>query len=181
MAITRPAPHEPLICPTGQVVLRFGSLISAYQRIGFEPLPRYHYSETRAKIETIIDAVVEDAVANVERLGGSATYLSELHLLTINQKLTVSIGVATCVSDGTIGARRWQLRRFKYMKADLSLVLKMDVSNAKIQAHYLPPTAHLALKKNYRLRMASRVFAEAYRQLPARKNHAPKQSGGANN
>jgi hypothetical protein len=107
--------------------------------------------------------VVDDIVSNVERLGGSVTYLSELHLLTINQKLTVSISVATCVSDGNIRARRWQLRRFKYAKADLSLVLKMDESNTKIQAYYLLPTARLTLKMNYKLRMASRVFAEEYR------------------
>ena len=59
--------------------------------------------------------------------------------------------------------RRWQLRRFKYAKADLSLILKMDKSNTNIQAYYLLPTAHLALKMNYKLRMASRVFAEEYR------------------
>jgi hypothetical protein len=110
-----------------------------------------------------LNSVVDDVVSNVERLGGSVTYLSELHLLTINAKLTVAIGVATCVSDGTIRARRWQLRRFKYTKADLSLVIKMDESNTKIQAYYLLPTAHLALKMNYKLRMASRVFSEQYR------------------
>jgi hypothetical protein len=107
--------------------------------------------------------VVDDIVSNVERLGGSVTYLSELHLLTINAKLTVAIGVATCVSDGTIRARRWQLRRLKYAKADFSLVLKMDESNTNIQAYYLLPTAHLRLKDSYKLRISSRVFAEQYR------------------
>jgi DNA invertase Pin-like site-specific DNA recombinase len=142
---------------------RFGSLFAAYERIGFKADPRYNYTATRAKIETIIDSVVDDVVSNVERLGGSVAYLSELHLLTINQKLTVCISVATCVSDGNIRARRWQLRRFKYKKADLSLVLKMDESNTRIQAYYLLPTAPMNLKMNYKLRMASRVFAEEYR------------------
>jgi hypothetical protein len=84
-------------------------------------------------------------------------------LLTINDKLTVSIGMATCVSAGTIRTRRWQLRRFKYTKSDLVLVIKKDEFNAKVEAYYLLPTAHLALKKNHKLRMAARVFAEAYR------------------
>jgi hypothetical protein len=39
----------------------------------------------------------------------------------------------------------------------------MDESNTKIQAYYLLPTAHLNLRMNYKLRMASRVFAEVYR------------------
>jgi hypothetical protein len=141
---------------------RFGSLYGAYERIGYKLDPRYNFTGSRAKVEIIINSVVEDVIANVERLGGSATYLSELHLLTINQKITVSIGVATCVSDGNVRARRWQLRRFKYAKADLSLVLKMDEANAKIQAYYVLPTAHLNLK-DYKLRITSRVFGEQYR------------------
>jgi DNA invertase Pin-like site-specific DNA recombinase len=144
--------------------LRFGSLVTAYQMIGFETDPKYDYKKTKAKVETIIDSLVNDVVSNVERLGGSVSYFRELHLLTINARLTVAIGVATCVSDGTVGARRWQLRKFKYARADLSLVLKMNESNTKIQAYYLIPTANLPVRMNYKLRMASRVFSEEYRQ-----------------
>jgi len=115
--------------PVSNYASRFGSLFNAYQRIGYQLDPRYNYTGSRAKVEIIINTVVDDLITNVGRLGGSATYLSELHLLTINQKLTVSIGVATCVSDGNVRLRRWQLRRFKYSKADFSLVLKMDESN----------------------------------------------------
>ena len=149
--------------PVSNYASRFGSLFNAYERIGYKLDPWYNFTGSRAKGETIINSVVDEIVSNVERLGASVTYLSELHLLTINQKLTVSIGVATCVSDGTIRARRWQLKRLKYSKSDFSLVLKMDPSNTKIQAYYLLPTAHLKLKNNYRLRITSRVFGEQYR------------------
>jgi hypothetical protein len=43
------------------------------------------------------------------------------------------------------------------------MVIKMDESNTKIQAYYLLPTTHLIPEKNHRLRMATRVFAKAYR------------------
>jgi len=102
-------------------------------------------------------------LTSIERLGGSATYLGELHLLTINQRLTVSIGVATHVSDRTMGTRRWQLRRFKYEKADLALVIKMDEFNTKVETYYLIPTIYLNLKKGCKLRLSSRDFTEAYR------------------
>jgi hypothetical protein len=122
-----------------------------------------HYCDSRNRIETIIDSVVEDVISNIERLGGSATYLRELHLLTINTKLTISIGVATCVSDGAARAPRWQLRRLKYERADLSLVIRMDQSNTGVLSYYLLPTGHLPPKQNYRLRFSQRVFSEAYR------------------
>jgi hypothetical protein len=137
--------------------------MAAYKRVGFDPGFRFHYCDSRNRIEAIIDAVVEDVISNVERLGGIATYLSELHLLTINTKLTISIGAATCVSDGPPRAPRWQLRRLKYEKADLSLIIKMDPAKTGILSYYLLPTGHLPPKQNYRLRFSQRVFSEAYR------------------
>jgi hypothetical protein len=142
---------------------RFGSLMGAYKRVGFDPGARFHYCDSRKRRDTIIDSIAEDLISNIERLGGSATYFSELHLLTINTKLTISIGVAICVSDGAPRAPRWQLRRLKYGKADLSLVIKMDQSNTGILCYYLLPTDHLPPRENYRLRFSKRVFAEAYR------------------
>jgi hypothetical protein len=105
----------------------------------------------------------DDIVFNVERRGGRVTFLSELHLLTINEGLKVSVCAACTISDGTIRARRWQVRRLKYTKTDLTLVIRMDTSNAKVQDYYLLPTAQLALTKDRKLRMIRRVFAEAYR------------------
>lgn len=148
--------------PVSNYTNRFGSLFNAYGLIGYPIASRYNFTGSRAKAETIINSVVDDVIANIKRLGGTATYLSEIHLLTINQKVTVSISVATCVSDGNVRARRWQLRRFKYAKADLALVLKMDELNTKIGAYFVLPMAHLNLR-NYKLRISSRVFGEQYR------------------
>jgi DNA invertase Pin-like site-specific DNA recombinase len=144
-------------------VLRFGSVYAAYERIGYQRGSRYNFKKNRAQVETVINTVVDDIISNVESLGGSVTYLRELHLLTINSKLTVSLGVATPVSDGTIRTPRWQLRRFKYAKADLALVIKMDKSNTGILAYYMLPSPRLKLDKFYRLRMAKYIFAEQYR------------------
>ena len=146
---------------------RFGSLMAAYKRVGFDPGPRFHYCDSRNRSEAIIDSVVEDVISNIEKLGGSATYFSELHLLTINTKLTVSIGVATCVSDGAPRAPRWQLKRLKYEKADLSLVIKMDQSNTGILNYYLLPIGHLPPRQNYR----TPLFATGLlRSVPARRS-----------
>jgi hypothetical protein len=108
--------------------------MAAYKRVGFDPGARFHYCDSRKRVDTIIDAVVEDVISNIETLGGSVTYFGELHLLTINTKLTISIRVAICVSDGAPLAPRWQLRRLKYQKAGLSLVLKMDQSTPESSA-----------------------------------------------
>jgi len=143
--------------------LRFGSLGKAYERVGFTPDPKYDYQKLKAKVESAIGAVAEEVVSNIGRLGGSVNYFPELQLLTINSKLTVAIGVATAVADGRFGPKRWQLRKFKFSRADFSLVLKMDGSNTKVEEYYLLPTSGMPVKQNYKLRLGSRVFSQAFR------------------
>jgi DNA invertase Pin-like site-specific DNA recombinase len=145
-------------------VTRFGSVMNAYKRIGFVPKPRYHHVATGAKIDNIICAAVENITSDIEENAGIATFLHELYLLTINGDLTIVVAVAWSVSDGTIAGkrtRRWEVRKIKYKKSDLTLVIRMDASNTKIQDYFLVPTPRLALTKDRKkLRVSDRVFAE---------------------
>jgi hypothetical protein len=112
---------------------RFGSLMNAYKRIGFEPKPRYQYVATGAKIDNIICSATDATISDMERSAGVATFLHELYLLTINGNLTIVVVVAWSVSDGMIGgkrARRWEVRKIKYRKSDLTLVIRMGASRA---------------------------------------------------
>ena len=63
--------------------------MNAYRRIGFKPRIRYHFTEVATEIEATIGLVVKKIISDVEKHGGSAAYLSELHLLTINRSLTL--------------------------------------------------------------------------------------------
>ena len=54
------------------------------------------------------------------------------------------IAVAWSVSDGTVAgrrSRRWEVRKIKYRRSDLTLVIRMDKSNIEIQDYFLIPTA----------------------------------------
>jgi hypothetical protein len=142
---------------------RFGSLTAAYERIGFQCKPQYQQTKLRNKIEAIIDSLADDIVSNVTKFGGRITYLRELHLLTINDTMTVTIGVATKVLDGTTRSPRWQIRRFKYKRADYFLIMKMDASKTEPDAYFLLPTSRLNRKANQKLRPSSPIFGELYR------------------
>jgi len=143
-------------------VSRFGSLINAYEKIGYRPDPQCYSMVIAAKAESIVTSVVKKMMFNIERLGGTATYFDELHLLTINDDLKVSVCVAFSINDGP-KPRRWQIRKLKYKKTDLVLVMRMDSSNAKIQDYYWFPTVHLALSNDKKRRMTARTFPEKYR------------------
>jgi len=143
-------------------ITRFGSLTAAYKLIGFQPKPRYRWVETEARIRSIIDEAVADIISTIERPGVKASFNHETRLLTVNGKLTVSIGSARGMSEGD-GLVRWHVRVDRHAKSDLALIIRMDASNTTIQDYFLLPAAELAKTTVKRLRITSRVFAQAYR------------------
>jgi hypothetical protein len=147
---------------TSTYIKRFGSLTAAYRLIGFRPKPRYCWAETEARIEGIVDGQVAGILSNIERMGGCGNFHRKARLLTVSEKLAVSIGSARCVSEGA-GQMRWHVRIDKTTKSDLALVFKMNRSNETIQEHYLLPAADLARTTVKRLRMTSRVFSKSSR------------------
>jgi DNA invertase Pin-like site-specific DNA recombinase len=142
--------------------IRFGSLTNAYKRIGYAPGRRYQFIATGAQIDDLICSTARHIIADVESRDGSASFLHELYLLTINSNITVVIAVAWAVADGAVAGkrrRRWQVRKIKYRRSDLVLVVRMNPTNTAIQDYFLAPTAHLPLTKDRRkLCISARVF-----------------------
>jgi DNA invertase Pin-like site-specific DNA recombinase len=141
---------------------RFGSITAAYKRIGYKVKARYDFTENATAIERIICSVAGKVVALVEKRGRSASFLQELNLLTIGRSFTIVVAVARTVSDGTSRARtpRWQVRKIKFRKSGLVLVVRMDTTNTKIQDYFLLPTANLPAGRDQRLRISDRVFGD---------------------
>jgi hypothetical protein len=146
----------------GVYATRFGSLTNAYKRIGYAPGQRYQFIATAAKIDDIICSTARDIIADIESRGASASFLHELYLLTINSNVTVVIAVAWAVAEGIVAGkrpRRWQVRKIKYRRSDLVLVIRMNRTNTAIQDYFLAPTAHLPLTRDRKkLRISVRVF-----------------------
>jgi len=143
---------------------RFGSMINAYKKIGFKPKARYDFVENGARIDALICSAAGDIIADIQRRGGTATFLQELYLLTINGSLTLVIAIAWSVSDGTVAgrrSRRWEVRKIRYKRSDLTLVIRMYASNAGVQDYFLVPTPNLPLSKDrQKLRISDRVFGQ---------------------
>jgi DNA invertase Pin-like site-specific DNA recombinase len=147
---------------------RFGSLANAYKLIGFKPKRRYSFGEIAAKIDASIGEVATKIITAMEKRRTHVTFLPELNLLTLNRGLTVGMAVARSVANGTaVGpSRRWEVRKLKYRKADLTLVIRMDPSNTKTKDYFLLPTADLPPNRDNRMRISTRFFGEfAYDEL----------------
>lgn len=142
---------------------RFGSLADAFRRVGFEPKARYCFKETAARTEHLIASVARDIIVELESRQRSITFLPELRLLTIGSIATVSLAVARVTSDGRSYPSpkpRWEMRRLKYRRSDLVLIVRLDSASAGVKDYFLLPTACLPTTRDGRIRISNRALGE---------------------
>lgn len=142
---------------------RFGSIMSAYDRIGFDPGARFHFYGTGEKASAIIQSTVDEIIRELERWGEKATFLPELNLLTIDGTFTIVLATAWSVADGTLDGRRhrrWHVRKLKFPRADQALIIRMHETNATIMDYFMLGTKNLPFTKDRKLRVSELKFAD---------------------
>lgn len=152
------APHLP---HAATYHIRFGSLINAYDRIGYDPGRNYQMVLAGATLHAAFTARAQEIIANIEQHGGSATVDRQARVLRVNETFTVAIGIAWCRMEEGVHRRQVYFRRKP--TADLCLVIVMDDENRSVRDYYLLPTAELRQAKGPRLYLEHPVFAATYR------------------
>jgi Recombinase len=141
---------------------RYGSLMAAYNLIGYQPEPRRRFAETAARVRSKLKNVAFEIVVTIERMGKRAEIDQSSGFIVINDEFSVSLHPARAISSGP-GRVRWRVPTNRNAASDLTLVIRMDSSNTNILAYYLPPTAELARASAKRLSISSQIFLEACR------------------
>jgi hypothetical protein len=123
---------------TGAYRSRFGSLLRAYQLIGYSPGRDYDYVEVNRLLRSMHQRVLNDAVEGIEGAGGHVSIDGATDLLTLNDEFTTSVVIARCFSMPT-GARRWKVRMDTSLRPDITLAIRMDHDNREALDYYLLP------------------------------------------
>jgi DNA invertase Pin-like site-specific DNA recombinase len=140
---------------------RFGSLLRAYELIGYSPDRDYRYVETNRFLRSLHSDVVEKTIAAIRATGSTVSKHPTTELLTINGEITASLVVSRCV-ETPAGARRWKVRCDTGLQPDISVVLRMEPDNRQVLDYYLLPRVDF---DGQRLRMAEEngLHLDAYR------------------
>jgi hypothetical protein len=140
---------------------RFGSLLRAYQLVGFTPDRDYRYVEINRALRRMHPAVVAATVAEIERIGGRVEQNPLTDLLTINGEFTASIVIARC-QETDAGSLRWHIRLDTRLHPDITAAVRMDRPNRSAFDYYLLPRIDMTMP---RLRLAEHngVSLDAYR------------------
>ncbi len=125
---------------------RFGSLLRAYELIGYVPDRDYRYVEINKKLRQMHPNVVSAVLGEIEKMGGGVERASETDLLTVNGEFTASIVIARCIETAA-GSLRWQIRFDTELCPDLTVVVRMDQANEQALDYYLLPRIDMTVSK----------------------------------
>ena len=146
---------------SGSYRSRFGSLLRAYQLVGFKPDRDYRYVEINRRLRDLHPDIVAQTIDGIAAAGGNVARDSNTDLLTINQEFTASLVIVRCHETGA-GFLRWNIRFDTSLKPDITIAVRMDRPNRKPLDYYLLPGIDMTLP---RLRLAKNngLSLDAYR------------------
>jgi hypothetical protein len=140
---------------------RFGSLIRAYQLVGYTPSTDYSFIEVNRYLRLRHPEVVQEVITRLAALDVSVERDPATELLILDHELTVSLVLSRCLRTAT-GSSRWLLRFEESLRPDLTISVRMDETNQAIKDYYLFPAIDLA-ETRLRLSENNHTLLDAYR------------------
>ena len=117
---------------------RFGSLIRAYQTVGFTPDRDYQYLEVNQFLRRLHPEIVGQTERMIAEVGGAVERDPATDLLTVNREFTVSLVLARCQQLDN-GRRRWKVRFDTSLAPDITVAVRLDDGNQAALDYYLLP------------------------------------------
>lgn len=140
---------------------RFGSLLRAYELIGYEPDRDYRYIEVNRALRDAHPQVVADVMAGIAAAGGRSERDPISDLIRVNDEFTASVVIARCFETPT-GSLRWRIRLDVGLVPDITIAVRMNEVNKVPLDYYVLPGIDMSLP---RLRLAHQngLALDAYR------------------
>ena len=140
---------------------RFGSLVSAYRLIGYDPGIDYSFIEINRKLRKEHPEIVASVIQRIGDLGAVASWDERTQLLHLNNELRVSIVLCRHWIT-TAGSSRWVIRLDEGLKPDITVAVRMTATNAGIRDYYLLPAIDMTWE-NLRIAEENGVYLDGYR------------------
>jgi len=140
---------------------RFGSLLAAYQRIGYEPDRDYSYIEINRALRKAHPHIVAEILEGIENCGGYAVQNANTDLIHINNEFTASVVLSRCLTTPS-SSLRWHIRLDTGLMPDITVAVRMDELNKAPRDYFLLPSIDMTVS---RLRLAEQngLSLDAYR------------------
>lgn len=141
---------------------RFGSLLRAYQLIGYEPMRDYRYVETNRQLRLMHPEVVATTIAGIVAIGGAVVVDEQTDLLLANQEVTLALVIARCQATPA-GSLRWRVRLDAGLRPDITIVVRLGPDNRTVRDYYLLPWLDVGAKARIGMAEDNGFDLDAYR------------------
>lgn len=140
---------------------RFGSLVRAYELIGYTPDRDFRYVEINRHLRKLYPEIVESAIKRIQALGGRVRREFTNDLLVLNEEIKVSIIICRCLQTYG-GGNRWKVHLDSGLLPDITIAIRMSPGNKDPLDYYLLPAIDIEDPK-IRLADNNHFALEAYR------------------
>ena len=140
---------------------RFGTLVSAYRLVGYDPHIDYEFVEINRKLRRQHPDIVASVVQQLQIRGATAIWDATTDLLLLNRELRVSIVLCRHTTTSA-GLSRWLIRLDAGLKPDITIAVRMDATNEGIRDYYLLPGIDMTWE-HLRIAEENGVYLDAYR------------------
>ena len=132
--------NESEITPkTGVYSNRFGSLLRAYELIGFKPERDFHYVEINKFLRKLHPEITQQVISEMAKFNGAYIQKDPLSdLIFINDEISISLVLTRCHKLNS-GNYRWKVRFDTMLNPDITVVVRLDATNTAIKDYYLLP------------------------------------------
>ncbi|MBX3412380.1 MAG: recombinase family protein [Pirellulales bacterium] len=125
---------------------RFGSLVEAYRLAGFVPERNYDFIEINRRLHSMHPGLVDNLVGLLANVDATVRRDAQTGFLIINEQFTASLFLSRC-RQTTGGALRWIMHLNRQLTPDITILVRMDTSNAVPVDYYLLPIMDIAVPK----------------------------------
>jgi len=117
---------------------RFGSLIRAYQMVGFTPEKDYRFLEVNRILRRLHPEIVGETERQIAELGGRVVRDVDTDLLRVNDEFEVSLVLARCTKHES-GRNSWKVRFDTGLVPDITVAVRLNDTNEAPLDYYLLP------------------------------------------
>ncbi len=125
---------------------RFGSLIRAYEAVGFTPDRDYRFLEVNKFLRKLHPEIISQTEREIANLGGTVVRDPATDLLRVNQDFSISIVLARCQTHDN-GRHRWKVRFDTSLAPDITVAVRLNQPNNAPLDYYLLPRLDFGLPR----------------------------------
>jgi DNA invertase Pin-like site-specific DNA recombinase len=140
---------------------RFGSLVTAYRLIGYDPEIDFSFIEINRRLRQEHATTVASVIRQIQGLGVTVSQDPATELIHLSNELRVSIVLCRHRTTAA-GSSRWVIRLDAGLKPDITVAVRMDAANEKPLDYYLLPAIDMTWE-NLRLAEFNGVYLDCYR------------------